>query len=298
MADTAVPDRDAMRSLAAALGDQANALAADGRVAEVRALWEDAIARLPDEASRARLTLAYAWYQALHGEVEHGIGLAAGLRECPVSPVLGQIRVLVRGRARDEPEAVERAWRAVTGSGLPDWADLTDEAIELTAEWVVAASWAQSKELFDSRVEQMGSRVIDMALQEIELGAPGLSSLTAIHRAVLALGGTAGYRALSDPRQAARVAAEAIAAGDWEALRACGTIERKAHGRAFLGGTHGVAADLMTGGDLEIGPAMAERVAGLAADAEPWERRRAVEDLAAIGDGPAAPLLALVAAIP
>ncbi|WP_194927594.1 hypothetical protein [Catenulispora pinisilvae] len=298
MADSAVPDRDAMRSLAAALGDRANAMAAEGLVADVPALWEDAIARLPDEVSRARITLAYAWYQALHGEVEHGIRLAAGLRECPVTPVLGQIRVLVRGRARDEPEAVERAWRAVTGSGLPDWADLTDEAIELTAEWVVAESWTQSKELFDSRVEQMGSRAVDMALEEIELGAPRLSSLTAIHRAVLVLGGAAGYRALSDPQEAARVAAEAIAAGDWEALRACGAIERRAHGRAFLGGAHGVAADLMTGGDLEIGPAMAERIADLAAEAEPWERRRAVEDLAAIGDGPVAPLLALVTGIP
>jgi hypothetical protein len=294
MADTSVPDREARRSLAASLGDRANGMAAEGRVAEVPELWESAIAELPDEASRAVITLAYAWYQVLHGEVEHGVRLAAGLRECPVPQVRGQIRVLVRNRMRVEPEVVERTWRAVVGTALPEWVQLTDEEVDLVAEWVLAVSWEESETLYESHVRGIRSQAIDAVLEEIALGDPRALSTVAIHRAVLMLGGEAGFRSVGDPRQAARAAGAAISAGDWEALRACGTIERKVHGLAFLGGTHGVAADLMAGGDLEMSPALAERVADLAQDAEPWERQRAAVDLAAIGDGPVGPLLSLL----
>ena len=65
--------------------------------------------------------------------------------------------------------------------------------------------------------------------------------------------------------------------------------------RAFLGGVHGVAAELMAGGDTTVSPAMTERVATLARDAEPWERRQAVADLGAIGD---ASILTLVSSVP
>src|SRR5438046_2161235 len=107
MVDVPAPDRAAVRALAASLGDRANEMAAVGQVADVPALWEEAIAGLSDAGSRALVTLAYAWYQALHGEVEHGLRLAVGLRDCPVSQVRGQIRVLVRNRLRVEPEVVE-----------------------------------------------------------------------------------------------------------------------------------------------------------------------------------------------
>lgn len=295
MADIPAPDRDAMRSLAAALGDRANAMAAEGRVAEVPALWEDAIAGLPDEGSRALTTLAYAWYQALHGEAERGVRLAAGLRECSLSPVRGQVRVLVRNRMRVEPEVVEPTWRAVVGTAVPGWAQLADADIDQVAEWVSAASWKESKALFDASVGQMASQDIDDALEELALGDPRLRSAVAVHRSVLVLGGDAGYRCMSDPREAARVAAASIAVSDWDGLRACALIEVAVHGQAFLGGVHGVSAELMLGGDTTVSPAMADRVATLARDAQPWERRRAVADLAAIGN---ASILTLVGAVP
>lgn len=295
MADIPAPARDAMRSLAAALGDRANAMAAEGRVAEVPALWEDAIAGLPEEASRALITLAYAWYQALHGEVEHGVRLAAGLRECPVPPVRGQVRVLVRNRMRVEPEVVEPTWRAVVGTEVPRWAYLADADIDRVAEWVSAASWKESKALFAASVGQIASQDIDAALEELALGDPRLRSAVAVHRAVLVLGGDAGYRSLSDPREAARVAAASIAVSDWGGLRACALIEVAVHGQAFLGGVHGVAAELMAGGDTTVSPAMADRVATLARDAQPWECRQAFADLGAIGD---ASILTLVGTVP
>lgn len=295
MVDVPAPGRDAVRSLAASLGDRANELAAQGRAAEVPALWEEAIAGLPDEGSRALITLAYAWYQALHGEVEHGIGLAVGLRDCPVSLVRGQIRVLVRNRMRVEPEVVARTWVTLTGTGLPAWASLSDEDIDAVGEWLSAASWQQSRALYDAGISRMRSQDVDQALAEIVLGDPRLRAPVAVHRAVLVLGGEAGYRCLGDAREAARMAGAAAAAGDWDALRACGSIELTVHRLALLGGVHGVAAEMMTGGDLAISPLIRERIAVLAQDAEPWERARAASDLAVIGDGS---LVGLLAAIP
>jgi hypothetical protein len=289
-----------MRAVAASLGDRANALAAEGRVAEVPALWEDAIAELPDVRSRALIMLGYAWYQALHGEVEHGVRLAVGLRDCPVSSVRGQVRVLIRNRARVEPSEVERVWRATTGILLPAWAFLADEDVDRVAEWVSAASWEASRALYDARVSRIPPQDVDEVLEELVLGDDRLRSMVAVHRALLVLGGDAGYRALSDPKEAARAAGTAIAERDWDALRACGTIELTVHGRAFLGGVHGVVAELMAVGDamvspVMVSPAMAERVGALARDAEPWERGRAAADLAAVGD---ASILALLASVP
>lgn len=295
MAAVPDPERDAMRSLAAALGDRANAMAAEGRVGEVPALWEGAIAELADEGSRELITLAYAWYQALHGEAEHGVRMAAGLRECSLSSVRGQVRVLVRNRMRVEPEVVEPAWRSVVGAEVPGWAHLADADIDRVAEWISAASWKESKALFDAAVVRIASQDIYYALEEIALGDPRLGSAVAVHRAVLVLGGDAGYRCLSAPREAARVAAASIAGRDWDALRACASIEVIVHGQAFLGGVHGVAAEMMAGGVTTVSPAMADRVAVLARDAQPWERRQAVADLTAIGD---ASILSLVGAVP
>ena len=91
------------------------------------------------------------------------------------------------------------------------------------------------------------------------------------------------------------MAAASIAVSDWGGLRACALIEVAVHGQAFLGGVHGVAAELMAAGDTRVSPAMAERVGTLARDAQPWERRQAVADLGAIGD---ASILTLVGAVP
>ncbi|MEY9856277.1 hypothetical protein ABH935_001881 [Catenulispora sp. GAS73] len=298
MADVRAAGRDAMRSLAASLGDRANEMAAAGQVADVPALWEDAIAGLRDEESRALITLAYAWYQALHGEVEHGVRLAVGLRDCPLSSVRGQIRVLVRNRVRVEPDLVGQTWFALTETDLPSWASLSDRDIDAVGEWLTAASWEDSRAIYDADVSGIRSQDIDDALAEIALGDPRFRAPVAVHRAVLVLGVDVGYRCLSDARETARVAGEVVAAGDWSALRACGTIELTVHGLGFLGGVHGVAAELMAGGggrDLAISPLMSERIAVVARDAEPWERAQAASDLAAVGDGS---LVALLAAIP
>jgi len=298
MDDVPAAGRDAARSLAASLGDRANEMAARGQVADVPALWEDAIAGLPDEGSRALITLAYAWYQALHGEVELGVRLAVGLRDCPVSSVRGQVRVLVRNRVRVEPDLVGRTWFALTQTSLPSWASLSDPDIDAVGEWLSAASWEESRRIYDAVVAGIRSQDIDDALEEIALGDPRLRAPAAVHRAVLVLGADAGYRCLNNAREAARVAGQAATAGDWSALRACGAIELTVHGLGFLGGVHGVAAELMAGrigDDLAISPSMSERIAVLARDAEPWERARAASDLAVIGDGS---LGALLAAIP
>ncbi|ACU73307.1 hypothetical protein Caci_4443 [Catenulispora acidiphila DSM 44928] len=284
MADPSAPEREAMRALAARVGDRANALAAEGCVAEVPALWETAIAGLSDKSSQALITLAYAWYQALHGEVEHGVRLAADLRDCAVSSVRSQVRVLIRNRVRVEPEVVERTWRAATGIPLPAWAFLSDADIDDVAEWIAASSWEESRALYGALAGRVTSQDIEYVLDEIVLGDVRLRTAVSVHRAVLVLGGDVGYRCLGDLPEVARVAGAAIVARDWNVLRACGTVELIVHGRAFLGGVHGVIAELMAAGDMAVSPAMAERVAALARDAQPWERRQVAADLAATGD--------------
>jgi hypothetical protein len=286
MADTAVPEHDAVRASAAALGDRANELAALGRVAEVPALWEAAVAALDDAEARDRLTLAYAWYQGLHGEVEHGVRLAAGLRESAVPQVRGQITVLVRQRWRVEPALVERTWSAVAGNDLPRWAFVTDEDIDAVAAWVSAKSWEESKAVYEAVIAGLPRGDIEVVLEELLLSSGSLRRTVAAHQAVLTLGAEAGYHCLRGPYEAAREASAAIAARDWEALRACATIEA-AHGLRLLSWIHGLTAHLLAGGDPVPTPQLTAQVAGqlttLARASEPWEREQAAEDLAMLG---------------
>ncbi|NUR32357.1 MAG: hypothetical protein HOV83_42005 [Catenulispora sp.] len=287
MADTAVPEHDAVRSAAAALGDRANELAALGRAAEVPALWEEAITGLDDPAARDRLTLAYAWYQGLHGAAEHGVRLAAGLRDSAVPQVRGQIRTLVRRCRRVEPALVDQAWHAATGDELPRWAFLADEDIDAVAAWLSAASWEESKACYASSIIGLPPDDVAAVLEELLLGSSGLRRTVAAHRAVLALGAETGYQCLRGPRESAREARAAVAARDWGALRACAAIE-EAHGLHLLSWTHGLTARLMAGGDLVLHPDLTAQVAArltdLARASEPWEREQAAEDLVVLGD--------------
>jgi hypothetical protein len=287
MADTAAfPEHDAVRALAAALGNRANELAERGRTAEVPALWEEAIAGLEDAAARDRLTLAYAWYQGLHEEVEHGVRLAAGLRESDVTQVRGQLRVLVRQRWRVEPALVERTWQEATGARLPRWAFLSDDDVDAVAAWISAESWDESKARYDAVIAGLPWGDVEAVLEELLLDGSRLRVTVAAHRAVLALGADTGYRCLRGPREAAGEASKAVAARDWDALGACAAIET-AHGSRLLSWVHAVIARLMPSGEPTLTSQMTEKFAELitvlARTSESWERERAAEDLAVFG---------------
>jgi len=297
MADPRVPD-DTMRAMAKDLGGRANELAAAGRVAEVPALWEEAIAGLEDERARDRVGLAYAWYQEAHGEIEHGVRLAAGLRASAVAPVRQQVRVLVREGRRVAPAEAERTWRAAVGEELPHWAFLTEAQIEAVAKWITAESWDESETFYDSRIRPLPSRDVDAILTELAWGGDGALDVTiAVHRALLALGGEAGYRSVRSEQGMDQAARAVIAGRDWDALRACGTIEALVHGWRFLGAVHVVVAQTMTDGGAAVEPrfrmsALVERITASAPAAGSHQRERAVEDLAAIGGASLAGLLA------
>ncbi|MFL6115538.1 MAG: hypothetical protein ACJ786_29960 [Catenulispora sp.] len=307
MADAADPGPTPVRALAADLGNRANDLGAADRSGEIPALWEEAIAGLDDEESRARLTLAYAWYQALHGAAEHGVRLAAGLRECGVRQVESQVRVLIRNRWRVEPEAVRRSWSAVAGDEPPAWVRLSDEDISSVAKWISASSWDESEARYRAEVSALRPPDFALILEEIALGGDrALDARIAVHRALLALGGEAGYACLRDEDAAAQAAGAAIERRDRVALRACGTIEVMVHGRRFLGAVHVAAAEMMTGagagagagaggsGGVALNAVMAERISAMAREAEAGERELALNDLAAIGGQAVASLVALV----
>ncbi|GAA1983991.1 hypothetical protein [Catenulispora subtropica] len=293
MADTPGPERDAVRGLAATLGNRSNELAARGRAGEVRGLWEDAIAGLEDEVARERIAVAYAWYQALHGEDEHGVRLAAGLRESPVPSVRAQVRVLIRNRWRVQPALVERVWCEEAGSGLPGWSRLADEEVDVVAAWITAPSWEESRAHYDERIAGLRAETVEAALEDVGLADERLRNQAAVYRSVLALGAEAGYRCLRGPRESAQEAGAAIARRDWDALGECGRIEA-AHGLSFLSWVHGVAARLMVTDVPAVTPRMAEQAAARARTSQAWERQQAAVDLAAIGDASIGGLLALV----
>lgn len=286
MGEAPAPEAARARRRAAELGDRANELAASGRAAEVPALWEDAVAELDDDALRDRITLAYAWYQALHGEAAHGVWLAAALRDSPVDAVRGQIRVLVRNRWRVEPGTVEPAWHAATGDPLPAWVRLDEEAVRAVADWVSARDWQESQNLYAGRIAPLAPDDALAALEELHLaGGNGMRPTVEVHRAILALGGPAAYPCLADADRAAATAAAAVTNRDWNALRAVGTLEVLAHLRRYLGAVHVVAAEAMTAGGAPVDARIADRLAQLAGAAAASERVHAAADLRALGDG-------------
>jgi hypothetical protein len=285
MGEAPAPEAAEARRRAAALGDRANELAAAGRVAEVPALWEEAIAGLEDAALRDRITLAYAWYQALHGEAGHGVRLAAGLQESPVDSVRGQIRVLVRNRWRVEPETVEPAWHAATGCPLPAWVHLDEDTVRAVADWVSARDWQGSQNLYAGRIAPLTSDDALTALDELLLaGGNGMRPTVELHRAILALGGPVAYPCLTDADRATALAATAVTDRDWDVLRAVGTLEVLAHRRRYLGAVHVVAAEAMAAGGAPVDARIAARLAHLAGAAPLSERVHAAAGLRAIGD--------------
>ncbi|MFD0634531.1 hypothetical protein ACFQ9X_26300 [Catenulispora yoronensis] len=180
----------------------------------------------------------------------------------------------------------------VVGGELPVWVFVSDEDVDAVAEWVSAGSWEESRARYAAVVAAMAAPEVDAVLEELRLGSDRLAGVVAVHRAVLALGGDVGYACLRGADEAARQSATAIAARDWGALRACGVIEA-AQGLPLLGRVHEVMA--ATARSERVPPSVLEKIGDLVVGAQDWERERAMEDLAALGEGVTGELLAAVA---
>lgn len=290
MTETAGQSGADLRELSAALGDRANALAAQGRSAEIPSLWEQAISALPDNSSRAQLTTAYAWYQVLHSAMGEGVALAANLLRDSFTPgpAKAQARVLIRSRWRAEPGAVEAAWIAATGCPLPGWVLLTDAEMRVVVDWVAAPTWARSRIFYGEHAAELRTAGSAEMLDELALRGPArLTSTAAVHRALLVLaagapGADGAYRCLDDPAAAQAAAASAIGRAAWDEVHACGMLEVLIHRRAFLGSVHVVVAQAAQApgeaGESSDSPLPA-RLAAMAESAPADERSRAAADI-------------------
>jgi hypothetical protein len=279
-----------LRGLAAALGDRADKLAASGRASEIPALWETAISTLDDDASRAGLTLSYAWYQALHGQIPAGVTLAARLLNTAwaAGPIRVRTRILIRTRWRVAPAAVAGAWNSATESPLPDWVRLTDGEIQVVVDWVSAASWEQSRAFYGKHAAALRSASTSTVLDELALGGQG--ALIGLHRAILVLcagpwGADGGYGCLDRAAAAQAAATSTIARRAWDELRACGTVEALVHRRAFLGSVHVVIADAAGNARPTVSPQLFGKLRELAEAAPADERYRAAADLRTVSPG-------------
>jgi hypothetical protein len=254
-------------------------------------LWEQAIAGLADDASRAQVTVAYAWYQVLHDEIPAGVALAADLLGAPrvPDPVRAQARVLLRRRLQASPDAVAEAWDKATKSPVPNWMRLTDEEIQTVVDWVSTGTWSESLAYYESHAVQLQGPGTDAVLDELalRLGGGAAGSSIAVHRAILILsngtpGTEAAYRCLTDVSEAEYAASSAASRGDWAVLRACGTVEVLVHRRAFLGSVHVVAAEAVQGGQAALRPELLDRLTELAEAVSSKERDRAAADVRAV----------------
>jgi hypothetical protein len=275
-----------LRELSAALGDRANALAAEGRRREIPSLWEQAISGLSDNSARAQLTTAYAWYQVLHHAIPEGVALAANLlldSRTP-GPAQAQARVLIRSRWRAEPGAVEAAWEAAADAPLPRWARLADEEIRAVADWVSAPTWGKSQDFYGEHAGRLQTKGAAEALDELALRGPAqLTSAVAVHRALLALaagalGADGAYRCLGDAEVAQAAAASAIGRAAWGEVHACGMIEVLTHRRTFLGSVHLVIAQAMEDAKEASDSRLLARLSAMAKAAPAGERSSAAAD--------------------
>lgn len=285
---TALDDAD-LRELSARLGDRANTLAAEGRTDEIPYLWEQAISALPGNSARAQITLAYAWYQVLHGAIHEGIALAAHLLHYSGTPdpVRAQARVLIRSRRHAEPGPVEQAWIAAAGSPLPGWARLTDARIQVVADWVSAPTWELSQAFYHEHAELLQADGTGDVLDEFALRGPArLTSAAALHHALRTLsagatGAQGAYSCLADQTTVEATATAAIGRGAWAETHACGTIEVLAHRRAFLGSMHVVIAQVMQDQDRKgtSDTRLLAKLSTLARAAPDPEQARAAADI-------------------
>jgi tetratricopeptide (TPR) repeat protein len=93
--------------------------------------------------------------------------------------------------------AVHKAWRAVTGTALPDWLALTPEQIGLVVRWITAPTWTLSKGFFEAHQEELLADPTFVVLEELELlVAPRADQHLDLLEEVLAVGVDEAYRPL------------------------------------------------------------------------------------------------------
>jgi hypothetical protein len=126
-------------------------------------------------AARDALIIERAGFHINHGDASTGLRELVTLLtlddgQTPDAVVLAARNVLRAHRFQDSA-AVDRVWEAVTGTEPPDWLTLTLAQISLVTEWVMAPSWAESKDFFAAHAEELLDHPATVVLDELALVA-------------------------------------------------------------------------------------------------------------------------------
>jgi Tetratricopeptide repeat len=116
--------------LVSSLSNLGRHLAQVDRPGEAGTAWESAIAELPGPAAQLSLTVEYARYLIAWSDTDGAALLLARTLAAPElpGPAAAAARQLLRAQWRQHPQAVQRAWQAVSHTPLPSWIRLSDDS--------------------------------------------------------------------------------------------------------------------------------------------------------------------------
>jgi hypothetical protein len=137
-------------------------------------VWESAIRNLSSVSSRSILSVAYAKYLLLRADSRDGLTALVRVLTTPGAHGAAETeaRQLLRHYWRQEPEAVDMAWRSLAPAGLPDWIDLSGEHFEMVVGWISANTWTESLQCFNQNPEKLIAASTDAVLDELLLDSP------------------------------------------------------------------------------------------------------------------------------
>ena len=163
-----------LTDLVTSLNNQAIHLAALDRISDAVDAYTtciDAFAALPD--TRDALIIERAGFHVRYGDAPTGLRELVTLLTSDGTgtpeAIVPAARTALRGHRVQHTLAVERAWRAVSGTEPPEWLELTAEQIRIVVEWSVAPTWAESKRFLAAHAEELLAHSATVALEELEL---------------------------------------------------------------------------------------------------------------------------------
>jgi hypothetical protein len=171
--------------LTVSLNNLSNRLTEAGCDAEGGTAWETAIAGMPHESSRLALSVAHASYLLSRPDHGPGVELLVKVLNTPGLPSRVEVsaRKLLRGHWRQDPNAVENAWKSLTTIPVPGWMHLSDDDITTAISWISASTWAESRQYYAEHATHLLDATTSTAIDELALLAP--ADLIDQHRRLL-----------------------------------------------------------------------------------------------------------------
>ncbi|MFI6153034.1 tetratricopeptide repeat protein, partial [Kitasatospora sp. NPDC051170] len=193
--------------LASALSNLANHLSEAGRCQEALQHFEEIIAEWSGP-SQAAAELAYhrALFLLRHGEMVGGIEALCGLLT-PATPIDGSTVFRIHQRLREAVESDPALHEIVTrrcadrgaASESPSWLEVTDTALQLTADWTITRTWAESRDFVTTHPSLLDAASRTALREWSLLGGPAAFHIELLDQLLSGIPVNAAYRPLVLP---------------------------------------------------------------------------------------------------